>query len=54
MLFGSRIESKGGPDFGSSRDDYVVNNSMRAKYLFDFYLQMDIACINGNFLAPDD
>ena len=36
------------------RDPNDLSNSMRAKYIFDFYLQIDIACINGNFLQPDD
>ena len=43
-----------GDIFGEIRDPNDISNSFRAKYIFDFYLQLDIACINGNFLAPED
>jgi len=28
--------------------------SLQTQYLFDYYLQLDLACVNGNFLAPED
>ena len=45
------VENEG---FCLIRNPDELTNSMRAKYIFDFYLQIDIACINGNFLQPDD